>query len=87
MAVWIGPRKALADTASGRVRLSEGSGIALGIGCPIAGAKNAAEANAFVQFLLTPEIRSRWPKRGIRTATRTVDLKPKNASGSLTAMT
>src|SRR6266851_5451378 len=57
IAVWgSGRAKALADTGfpSAFIYPKEG-GIALGIAtCPIAGTKNQAEADAFVQFLLSP---------------------------------
>ena len=59
IAVWgSGRAKALADTGfpAEFVYPKEG-GIALGTAaCPVAGAKNPAEAQAFIQFLLTPEI-------------------------------
>src|SRR5260370_590486 len=59
IAVWgSGRAKALGDTGfpTGFIYPKEG-GIALGIaGCPLAGTKNAAAANALVQFMLTPQM-------------------------------
>jgi putative spermidine/putrescine transport system substrate-binding protein len=85
IAVWgSGRAKALGDTGfpTGFIYPKEG-GIALGIaGCPIAGAKNAAEANAFVQFLLTPEMQVALAKgAGFGPANKTVELKPEERVG------
>jgi putative spermidine/putrescine transport system substrate-binding protein len=59
IAVWgSGRAKALADTGfpAAFVYPKEG-GVALGVAaCPVAGSKNAAEAQAFVQHLLSPAI-------------------------------
>jgi putative spermidine/putrescine transport system substrate-binding protein len=59
LAVWgSGRAKSLADTGfpSAFVYPKEG-GVALGIAaCPVAGSKNAKEAQAFIQHLLSPEI-------------------------------
>jgi putative spermidine/putrescine transport system substrate-binding protein len=85
IAVWgSGRAKALADTGfpAAFVYPKEG-GLALGIaGCPIAGSKNATEANAFVQFLLTPEMQIAFAKgSGFGPANRTVELKPDERVG------
>ncbi|MEQ1616108.1 MAG: ABC transporter substrate-binding protein [Hyphomicrobiaceae bacterium] len=59
LAVWgSGRAKSLSDTgfASAFVYPKEG-GVALGVAaCPVAGAKNGKEAQAFIQHLLSPEI-------------------------------
>lgn len=85
IAVWgSGRAKALADTGfpAAFVYPKEG-GLALGIAaCPIAGSKNAAEANAFVQFLLTPEMQVAFAKgAGFGPANETVELKPEERVG------
>jgi putative spermidine/putrescine transport system substrate-binding protein len=85
IAVWgSGRAKALADTgfASDFIYPKEG-GIALGIAtCPIAGTKNQAEADAFVQFLLTPEIQVVLAKgAGAGPANKKVELKPEERAG------
>ena len=58
VAIWgSGRAKALADTGfpAEFVYPKEG-GVVLGIAaCPVAGSKNDKEAQAFVQFLVTPE--------------------------------
>jgi putative spermidine/putrescine transport system substrate-binding protein len=59
IAVWgSGRAKALADTGfpASFVYPKEG-GVTLGVSsCPIAGSKNAAESQAFLQYLLSPEV-------------------------------
>jgi len=85
IAVWgSGRAKALADTgfAADFIYPKEG-GIALGIAaCPIAGSKNASESDAFVQFLLSPEIQIVLAKgAGAGPANKKVDLKPDERAG------
>jgi putative spermidine/putrescine transport system substrate-binding protein len=85
IAVWgSGRAKALADTGfpAAFVYPKEG-GLALGIaGCPIAGSKNATEANAFVQFMLTSEMQIAFAKGvGFGPANKTVELKPEERVG------
>jgi putative spermidine/putrescine transport system substrate-binding protein len=85
IAVWgSGRAKALADTGfpADFIYPKEG-GIALGIAtCPIAGAKNQPEADAFVQFLLSPEIQVVLAKgAGAGPANKKVDLKPEERVG------
>ncbi|HMK81791.1 MAG TPA: ABC transporter substrate-binding protein [Xanthobacteraceae bacterium] len=85
IAVWgSGRAKALADTgfAAEFIYPKEG-GIALGVAtCPIAGAKNLPEADAFVQFLLSAEIQVVLAKgAGIGPANRKVELKPEERTG------
>ena len=85
IAVWgSGRAKALADTGfpADFVYPKEG-GIALGIAaCPIAGAKNESEGDAFLQFLLSPEIQVVLAKgAGAGPANKKVDLKPEERAG------
>ncbi|MBL8590834.1 MAG: ABC transporter substrate-binding protein [Methylobacteriaceae bacterium] len=58
-------------------------GFALGIaGCPIEGSKNAAEANAFIQFMLTPAIQKVLATgAGFGPANVTVQLTPAEQRG------
>ena len=85
IAVWgSGRAKALADTgfAASFVYPKEG-GVALGVAaCPIAGARNAAEAQSFVQFLLTPEMQKVLAKgAGLGPANKTVELSAEERVG------
>jgi len=85
IAVWgSGRAKALADTGfpADFVYPKEG-GIALGIAaCPVAGGKNLSEGDAFVQFLLSPEIQVVLAKgAGAGPANKKVELKPEERAG------
>jgi putative spermidine/putrescine transport system substrate-binding protein len=85
IAVWgSGRAKALADTGfpAAFVYPKEG-GLALGVaGCPVAGGRNLAEAQTFVQFLLSPEMQRVLAKgAGFGPANKTVALSPEERVG------
>jgi putative spermidine/putrescine transport system substrate-binding protein len=85
MGVWGSGRvKAFADTGFpvAFVYPKEG-GYALGTAaCPIEGSQNAAEANAFIQFMLTPEIQKVMAAgAGFGPANMTVTLTPEEREG------
>ena len=58
-------------------------GIALGLAaCPVAGAKNAKEAQDFVQFLVSPEVQFAFAtKAGNGPVNKTVVLSPEQQKG------
>ena len=85
IAVWgSGRAKALADTGfpAAFVYPKEG-GVALGVAaCPVAGSKNTAEAQAFMQHLLSPEMQIVLAKgAGLGPTNSTVKLTPDQQKG------
>lgn len=57
-------------------------GLALGsAACPVAGAKNPAEAQTFIQFLISPEIQKIIAKGGLAPTNKTVVLSPEERNG------
>jgi putative spermidine/putrescine transport system substrate-binding protein len=85
VAIWgSGRAKAFADTGfpAEFVYPKEG-GIALGlVGCPVAGAKNAALAQDFLQFLVSPEIQQVFAVQGGNgPSNATVKLTPEQQRG------
>jgi putative spermidine/putrescine transport system substrate-binding protein len=85
LGVWGSGRvKAFADTGFPVAFVyPEEGGYALGsAACPIEGSKNAAEANAFIQFLLTPEMQKVLATgAGFGPANTTVTLTPEEQEG------
>lgn len=84
IAVWgSGRAKSFADTGypAEFVYPKEG-GIALGLAaCPIAGSKNDTEAQALIQFLVSPEIQLAMAKAGNGPVNSTVVLSPEEQKG------
>lgn len=84
--VWgSGRAKALADQTGFPIEFiypKEG-GVALGVAaCPVAGSKNAAEAQAFIQHLVSPEIQVILAKgAGFGPTNQKVQLKPEETKG------
>ena len=85
IAVWGSGRvKALADTGFPAVFVYPKEGaIALAIAaCPVAGSKNDEEAQAFIRFLLSPDIQRVLAKgAGFGPVNTTVELTPEEAKG------
>jgi putative spermidine/putrescine transport system substrate-binding protein len=84
--VWgSGRAKALADQTGFPIEFiypKEG-GVALGVAaCPVAGSKNAAEAQAFIQHLVSPEVQVILAKgAGFGPTNQKVELKPEETKG------